>query len=231
MLFFSNLASAFTQGGMWMWLILALQIASIAIIIERAYVLFFKRTLGQRIFANTYEENIRKGQLKEAQETADKTKEENPLSRVALAGISSARNLGGQDEVRGKMDEVLLLENETIEQRTGFLSMLANVGTLTGLLGTILGMIEAFTAISAANPAEKATLLASGISKAMNTTAYGLIMAIPALIAYAVLSNRANQLVEDLSQGALKVYNWLSYAYDPLPARKPNKAVSRELSN
>ena len=67
-----------------------------------------------------------------------------------------------------------------------------------------------------ANPSEKAALLAAGISEAMNATAYGLIVAIPALVAYAILQNRANQLGEDLNQTALRVFNWLSYVYEPV---------------
>jgi biopolymer transport protein ExbB/TolQ len=78
--------------------------------------------------------------------------------------------------------------------------------------------------VTFANPADKATILAQGISVAMNTTAYGLIVAIPALVAFAILQNRANDLAEDMNQSALKVYNWLSYSYDPIVTRStPNK--------
>jgi biopolymer transport protein ExbB len=97
--------------------------------------------------------------------------------------------------------------------------MLGNVATLTGLLGTITGMIRSFAAVSQANPADKAALLSAGISEAMNCTAYGLITAIPALVAYAILQNRANHLSEDLNQAALKAFNWLSYSYDPVTLR------------
>ena len=111
---------------------------------------------------------------------------------------------------------VLIEENASLDKRTGFLAMLGNVATLTGLLGTITGMIKSFAAVSYANPADKAALLAAGISEAMNATAYGLIAAIPALVAYAILANRANNLSEDLNQSGLKVFNWLSYAYEPV---------------
>ncbi|MCB0357675.1 MAG: MotA/TolQ/ExbB proton channel family protein, partial [Bdellovibrionales bacterium] len=145
-------------------------------------------------------------------------------AKAVEAGLQSALNLGGKEEIQGKMDEVLLAENSKMEQRTAFLPMLANVGTLTGLLGTIVGMIKSFAAVTYANPMEKATLLSAGISEAMNTTAYGLIMAIPTLILFAVLANRATQLTEDLNQGALKVFNWLSYAYEPVPVRAARSA-------
>ena len=97
--------------------------------------------------------------------------------------------------------------------------MIANVATLAGLLGTITGMIKSFAAVSSANPMEKATLLSSGISEAMNTTAFGLIVAIPTLLIYAVLTNRSQRLAEDLNQAALKAYNWLSYSFNPLETK------------
>src|SRR5690606_31754007 len=82
--------------------------------------------------------------------------------------------------------------------------------------GTITGMIKSFAAVSYANPSEKATLLAAGISEAMNATAYGLIAAIPALVGFAILQNRANRLADDLNHSALKAFNWLSYSYEPI---------------
>ena len=216
---FSKVAIAFTQGGAWMWVILALQIVAMAITLERFFTLYLKRKTSELNFANEFEALIRRGDLNEALTKARQSEGDHPLAKAVEAGLHSALNLGGKEEIQGKMDEVLLAENSKIEQRTNFLPMLANVGTLTGLLGTIVGMIKSFAAVTYANPMEKATLLSAGISEAMNTTAYGLIMAIPTLILFAVLANRATQLSEDLNQGALKVFNWLSYAYEPVPAR------------
>ncbi len=216
---FSKIAIAFTQGGVWMWVILALHIVATAIIVERFYALYIKRKLGELSFVNHFEAMIKRGDLSLALEKAESERALHPLSTAVQAGVNSALSLGGKDEIQGKMDEVLLAENAKLEKRTGFLAMLANVGTLTGLLGTIVGMIKSFAAVTYANPMEKATLLSSGISEAMNTTAYGLIMAIPTLIMFAILTNRANELAEDMNQGALKVFNWLSYAYEPVPVR------------
>jgi biopolymer transport protein ExbB/TolQ len=98
--------------------------------------------------------------------------------------------------------------------------MLGNVGTLLGLLGTIVGLIRAFGSVGAANAAEKAALLSQGVSEAMYATAYGLCMALPALIMYAVLQNRANALSEDLSKAALKLYIWLGFNYESVPSTK-----------
>lgn len=213
---FYKLSEAFKHGGPWMYPILAFQIASVAIIAERVYTLFYKRKINQADFIATLEDNIRRGEIDQAIKKAEASALENPIANVVVAGAMAARNFGGKDEIQGKMDEVLLFENAKLDRRVSFLSMLGNVATLTGLLGTITGMIKSFAAVAFANPAEKAALLAAGISEAMNATAYGLIVAIPALIAYGLLQNRANILAEDLNQSGLKVFNWLSYAFNPV---------------
>ena len=231
----TGISDAFLKGGMWMWVILGLQMATLAIIVERYIYLFRKNTIGERKHVNKFEPGIRSGSLDQVKSEAGKL--ERPVDAVVAAGVDAAVNWGGKDEIRGKMDEVLLDTNAKLEERTSFLAMLGNVATLTGLLGTIVGMIKSFTAVSTASPMEKATLLSSGISEAMNTTAYGLIVAIPALVMYAILMNRANKLSEDLNQASLKVFNWLSYAYEPaeraidMPVvkSKPSSAKAAEL--
>lgn len=212
----TKIGMAFHGGGFWMWPILALQIVSFAIIAERFYVLFFKRKLNQAAYADAYEDKIRRGELDTLIAKATTADVSQPIVRATIAGAKAAYNLGGKEEIQAKMDEVLVEENSRLDYRTGFLAMLGNVATLTGLLGTITGMIKSFAAVSYANPSAKATLLAAGISEAMNATAYGLIVAIPALVAYAVLANRANHLAEDMNHSALKVFNWLSYTYEPV---------------
>ena len=120
------------------------------------------------------------------------------------------------------MDEVLLAEASAVEKRTGFLAAIGNIGTLAGLLGTIIGLIDSFAAVANVNAAEKAALLSQGISMAMYATAYGLLVAIPALASFAILQNRANSVSEDVNQTALMVYNWLTYSYEPV--QKKSKA-------
>jgi biopolymer transport protein ExbB len=210
----ASIAAAFQHGGFWMFPILAIQLVSIAIIIERVYALYVKRKMNQKMIADTFEESIRRGDLDTTIERA-RVYENSGIAKALVAGARAAKNLGGKDEIQGKMDEVLIHENGLFDRRVGFLSMLGNVATLTGLLGTITGMIKSFAAVSYANPAEKAALLAAGISEAMNATAYGLIAAIPALVAFSILNNRANRLAEDLNQSALRVFNWLSFTYEP----------------
>lgn len=212
----SKIATAFEHGGFWMWPILSIQLVSIAIMIERTYALFFKRKLDQHKVIAGFEDNVRRGEMDIVIQKAQAVENTSPVARAIVAGAKAAKFLGGKEEIQGKMDEVLVVENASLDRRTGFLSMLGNVATLTGLLGTITGMIKSFAAVSYAEPSQKAALLAAGISEAMNATAFGLIAAIPALVAYAILQNRANRLADDLNHSALKAFNWLSFAYEPV---------------
>lgn len=218
MSFFNSMSEAFTTGGIWMWFILGLQIVALAIIIERVVALYIKRKPIQKKNVLGFEKGIRQGDLKTVFATSNQDSSLS-INRTVAAGTQAAMNMGGKDEIQGCMEEVILEETEQIEQRTGFLAMIANVATLAGLLGTITGMIKSFAAVSNANPMEKATLLSNGISEAMNTTAFGLVVAIPTLLVYAILANRSQVLTDDLNQAALKAYNWLSYSFNPLEAR------------
>lgn len=230
--FITKISQAFEHGGVWMYVILAIQLFSIAIIVERTIVLFGKKKVNQTATALQFEDDIRRGEIDSVVNKANNLSQTEPVAKAILAGAHSAKFFGGKEEIQAKMDEVLLHENSLLDRRTGFLSMLGNVATLVGLLGTITGMIKSFAAVSYASPAEKAALLAAGISEAMNATAYGLITAIPALVAYAILMNRANLLSEDLNQGALKVFNWLSYNYESVGFKtmKKNKNSTNEIN-
>lgn len=216
-----SIIEMFQNGGIWMWVILSLQITTIFIMIERAIFLYRTKKMDQYSRALSFENDLRQGNLEQTVQKCGSTTE--PIDRTIAAGVTAAMSLGGRDQIQGKMDEVLLNEKSIFEKRTAFLAVLANVATLTGLLGTITGMIQSFAALANASPAEKATLLSNGIAQAMNTTAYGLVVAIPALIMYAILANRTTSLVTDLNRGALTVFNWLSYDYNLANAKKTAK--------
>lgn len=222
--FISNIIQAFGHGGFVMWIIFFGQIFSIAIIIERIYALYMSRTLNNRKIAKQFEEDIKKGRLESVIAKAQELSKKNyAIGKAILAGSQAAANRGGSEEIQSKMDEVLLSESSAIEKRTGFLAAIGNIGTLAGLLGTIMGLIESFAAVANVNPTEKAALLSQGISMAMYATAYGLLVAIPALVMFAVLQNRAHSLSEDVNQTALMVYNWLTYSYEPV-AKKATRS-------
>src|SRR5690606_19695199 len=104
------------------------------------------------------------------------------MANMLAAGLSRLVNRQPRDEIETAMEEGLMEALPRLEKRTPYLATLANVSTLLGLLGTIIGLIAAFTAVANADPAEKANLLSQSISVAMNTTAFGLIAAIPLLL-------------------------------------------------
>lgn len=216
----TSISTAFADGGIWMWMILAAQIASIAIIIERVIALYINRKTNQKQIAQAFEADIRKGQLDRVITRAQAMGRSTPIAVVAQAGAQAALDHGGKEEIQLKIDEVLIEETNRLEKRTGFLAMIGNIATLMGLLGTIVGLIRAFSSVSAANAVEKAALLSSGVSEAMYTTAYGLIAALPALVMYAVLQNRSNQLAEDLQKASLKLYILLGFNYESVPSSK-----------
>lgn len=217
---FSYISQAFADGGLWMYAILAVHIVSLAIIAERIYSLYVKRGTSQKALANQFEDDIKRGELDHALRRAEALRGQ-PIGNIAASAIRSAMNLGGREEIHAKMEEHITTETESIERSTGFLAMLGNVGTLLGLLGTIVGLIQAFSSVATMTGTEKSIMLTQGVALAMNTTAYGLIMAIPALIMYAVLNNRSQRLIDDLNQGSTKIYNWLCFNFEPV--QKPKK--------
>jgi biopolymer transport protein ExbB len=97
-----------------------------------------------------------------------------------------------------------------LEKRTPYVALFASIATLLGLLGTIMGLIEAFTAVANANPAEKADLLSASISVAMNTTAFGLMVAIPLLITSTVLVAKTGEIIDSLEMASVKALNVFS---------------------
>ncbi|AHI05634.1 putative adventurous gliding motility protein R [Bdellovibrio bacteriovorus W] len=210
----------FAADAIWMWAILGAQVVSVAIIAERGMALFMKRKINQKEISKVIADDIRSGDLQRALRRSQQIGQNEPLGVVAAAGIQAAIDMGGKEEIQLKMDEVLLEENTRIEKRIGFLAMFANVATLLGLLGTIVGLINSFAGIANANAMEKATILSSGISLAMNTTAYGLIVAVPALVMYAVLQNRATRLTDDLNKAALNLFIQLGFHYEPVSTNK-----------
>lgn len=219
--FVLSLGKGFTsENSFWMFSILIVQVVAVSIIIERVYALFVSRKPDQKEASKILLTEIQTGTLDSALALAKKMKSTHKIASVAEAGIISAMNQGSKEEIQSKMDEVLLKAQATIEKRIGLLALTANLATLLGLLGTITGLIQSFSGINNTNPAEKSEILSNGISLAMNATAYGLLVAVPALIMYAILNNRASRLTYDLNKGALSVFIQLGFHYEPKPRQK-----------
>ncbi len=205
---FSNIAQFFRDGGPAMWAILVFLASGLAIAVERFIFLFTIADMKPEKFMGRIAELIRKGSIEGAiASCADKSA---PLARIIEAALRNYRNT--ERDIQNAVDEMALAELPRLNARTGYLAMLANVSTMVGLLGTIFGLIGAFEAVGAADPAEKSVMLANGISMAMNTTAFGLISAIPLLIAHSFITAKTDNLVDDIDRYSVMVINMLAQA-------------------
>jgi biopolymer transport protein ExbB/TolQ len=179
----------------------------LAIAVERYIYLSMARTSNQRVWKKLMP-LLQEGKLQQAVSVVEKSK--TAISRILSYGLNRAYISRRRDDVEIAMEEGLMEAVPNLEKRTPYLATFANIATLLGLLGTIIGLIQAFTAVSNANPAEKADMLSASISVAMNTTAFGLMVAIPLLLVYAVLQTKTTQLVDSLEMASVKVLNILT---------------------
>jgi biopolymer transport protein ExbB/TolQ len=181
--------------------ILAAAFIAVAITVERAQTLFKTYTLNNsEAFFDKVRELVSKGQINEAmalcQQFAGK-----PSAEIVKVAIQRAHQ---PEELI--MNSIELARNryaELIQKRTNYLATIANVATLLGLVGTIAGLIESFTAVGHADAQQKAALLANGISTAMNATLLGLGVAVPCMILFSFYVNKANRLVAELESAGL----------------------------
>lgn len=192
------------KGGPFMYVILSVSFVSMALIIERAYVLWFKYRINAAQFLGHILSFVDADNYTRAIEVCN-LRPDHPLAVVLKAGLLKANR--GDKEIQRSLEEAATKQMPKLQKRTGYLSMLSNVSTLLGLLGTIFGLIEAFSGIGASDAAQKQDILAKGISTAMGTTAFGLIVAIPTMIAFSVLSSRQNRLADDIEEGSITLYN------------------------
>jgi len=201
---FGQLAKHYHEGGLMMHPILVALGFTVVLIVDRIIALYFQTWISKEAFLKGLREHIYRGDLDRAISYCASQKK-TPLVSVIKAGLINVPK--GEADVQAAMDEATLRESPKIEKRTGYLAMLGNVATLLGLLGTIVGLIGAFAAVATASPSDKATILSRSISEAMNCTAFGLITAIPALVAYSVLQGRSQLMLDDINESSVAVLN------------------------
>lgn len=194
------------QGGMFMWFILIIFGFGILLIIERTVALFLRYSVNSDKFFEEIRQKVLKGDIKGAIQQCKKS-DKAALPYVLKAALDKA----GQPErvLQDAVDEADLEVLPKLQARTPYLSMIANVATLMGLLGTILGLISAFAGLAHADPSQKQTVLAQGIAIAMNTTAFGLIAAIPCMVSHALLMGRTNTMIQKIDEYSVKLINLL----------------------
>jgi biopolymer transport protein ExbB len=197
----------FKDGGFFMYLILAVAIVALAIAFERLFYVIFRANLNATVFMAQIQKLIMANNIDRAIKLC--TQEPHAvLPRVVKAGLTRSNRT--EKEIENAIDEATLEIGPVVNKRTAYLSMLANVATLVGLLGTIMGLVQAFEAVAHASAEMKQTLLAAGISVAMYTTAGGLMVAIPTLILHSIIMGRTNKILDDVDQYGLKTLNLLT---------------------
>ncbi len=201
------LITFFQSGGVFMYVILFILAMGTAIVIERWLVIGGAKIDGPKLWQEV-STPLAAGNTTEAAAICEQGNA--PLHRLMHAGVDAMSHAEDREDLENAVEETMMEIMPRLEARLHYLPTLANVATLTGLLGTIVGLIKAFTAVAVADPSQKAALLSKGISLAMNTTAFGLVAAIPLLLLYSALHARTNALIDTLDQYAFKLINLLA---------------------
>ena len=186
-------------GGWMMYVILGVSIIALAITIDRVITLHIRSKLNVTQLLGKVVRAIENDDYVKAIETCN-IRTKHPLPRILKAGLSKANRR--EKEIERAMEEEMLRALPGVQRGVGFLGLLGNTATLLGLLGTIFGLITAFSGVSAASATERSKVLAEGISVAMYTTAFGLITAVPILFAHQLISGRIEKLLIQQEEGA-----------------------------
>jgi len=202
-----SMVAFFQKGGLFMYPILLVFIAGMAITVERWFQLSRIRSMNRKMW-NLLQPVLVEGDFDKAQAIIKKDK--STISQMLGMGLARLGAVRRREDIEIAMEESMMEIIPQLEKRTPYVALLSNIATLLGLLGTIMGLIEAFTAVANANPAEKADLLSASISVAMNTTAFGLMSAIPLLLFHAKLTSTTGQIVDSLEMASVKALNSIS---------------------
>ena len=202
-----SMVSFFQKGGLFMYPILLVFLAGMAITTERWLQLKRTRSVNRNMW-NVLLPILARGEFDKAR--AIIAKDRSVISQMLGTGLARLGKARRREDIEIAMEESMMEIIPQLEKRTPYVALLSNIATLLGLLGTIMGLIEAFTAVANANPAEKADLLSASISVAMNTTAFGLMSAIPLLLFHAKLTSTTGQIVDSLEMASVKALNTIS---------------------
>ena len=197
----------FVTGGPFMYPILIVFAVGAAIAVER-YITLTMVTTKNRTAWNKVQPALVEGDFDAAREMTDE--DDSTISRLLNMGLARQGAVRRREDIEIAMEEGMMEIIPQLEKRTPYVALASSIATLLGLLGTIMGLIQAFTAVANANPAEKADLLSASISVAMNTTAFGLMVAIPLLITNSVLTAKTGEIVDSLEMASVKALNVIS---------------------
>ena len=202
--FFFSIVAFFTSGGAFMYPILLVFAIGFAVAVER-YVTLTLVTNKNQVVWDKVQPLLANGEFDAARDMT--SKDESTISQVLNMGLSLQGAVQRREDIEIAMEESMMEIVPRLEKRTPYVGLASSIATLLGLLGTIMGLIQAFTAVANANPAEKADLLSASISVAMNTTAFGLMVAIPLLVTHVVLTSKTGQIIDSLEMATVKALN------------------------
>ena len=190
-----------------MYPILVVLAIGLAISLERYFYLSISKGKNRTMIARILP-LLEQGEIDDAVKVAKEST--STVSAILLKGAENFKTARRRDDFEAAMEESIMEAIPRLEKRTHYLAMFANIATLLGLLGTIIGLIRAFTAVAQVDPSMKAEILSTSISVAMNTTAFGLMVAIPLLLFYSVLQTKTTSIIDSLEMSVVKFVNHLS---------------------
>ncbi|MFC6632843.1 MotA/TolQ/ExbB proton channel family protein [Microbulbifer taiwanensis] len=205
--FFNSVIAFFQTGGTFMYPILVVAALGIAVATERYIRLIYERHTNRAMW-DKLQPVLASGDFDRARNLVKQ--DNSSVSKLLSMGLARQGTVRRREDIEIAMEESMMEIIPQLEKRTPYVALFSNIATLLGLLGTIMGLIEAFTAVANANPAEKADLLSASISVAMNTTAFGLMTGIPLLIVHALLNSLTGEIIDSLEMASVKALNLIS---------------------
>ena len=205
--FLDTIISFFQTGGVFMYPILIVFAVGVAIAGERYVKLMSVKNQNQKVWDDVHP-ILEQGNFDHARGVLKE--DSSAIGGLLNMGLARQGSVRRRDDIEIAMEESMMEIIPQLEKRTPYVALFSNIATLLGLLGTIMGLIEAFTAVANADPAEKADLLSASISVAMNTTAFGLMVAIPLLIVHADLTSKTTEIVDSLEMASVKTLNLIA---------------------
>ena len=215
-----SIVEFFVTGGPFMYPILIVFAVGAAIAVERYITLTLMRAKNQSAWENV-QPMLVDGDFDGAR--AALAEDQSTIAQLLSMGLARQGTVRRREDIEIAMEESMMEIIPQLEKRTPYVALASSIATLLGLLGTIMGLIQAFTAVANANPAEKADLLSASISVAMNTTAFGLMAAIPLLLVHSLLQSKTSAIVESLEIAVVKFLNAMEQTASA-PAAKPAQA-------
>ncbi|HLE10964.1 MAG: hypothetical protein A2504_09055 [Bdellovibrionales bacterium RIFOXYD12_FULL_39_22] len=209
------------EGGIFMWVILFVWAIGVAISVERIKCLFSSASDGASLM-NIIKKHVLLNEVQKAIQACSNTKA--ILPNILRAGLKRANQT--KEQIQDAVEAGILEFVPKVEKRMNYLGLVANLSTLFGLLGTIQGLIQSFSAVATADPSEKSKLLAIGISTAMNTTALGLLSAISIMVIHSILASKVETIISEVEEFSVKLIDLLgtkkmhslSVVNQPMPA-------------